>query len=263
MNPEQHQSVVHHIVDRLLPTAGDVILADARVGLGYTAVLLQDGRAGLAFTFRQQAVGGCSVFRRRRPLAGSRIADLLALATCTDPLEAAIGLACANALINSPSESTSEGDVLERLDLRSDDDVAMVGWFGPLIEPLRNRTRSLTIYEQDTESHRNSLPAHKAIEGLGHCHIAILTSTCLLNGTADGLLQAARGCREVVLLGASTPLLPEVFQPQGVTMLSGVVITDADEVLRVVSEAGGTRQFSPYVRKVVVPMSRDQTEKAP
>jgi len=41
------------------------------------------------------------------------------------------------------------------------------------------------------------------------------------------------------------------------------VITDADEVLRVVSEAGGTRQFSPYVRKVVVPMSRDQTEKAP
>ena len=33
-------------------------------------------------------------------------------------------------------------------------------------------------------------------------------------------------------------------------MLSGVVVTAAEEVLRVVSEGGGMRQFSPHVRKV-------------
>jgi len=55
-----------------------------------------------------------------------------------------------------------------------------------------------------------------------------------------------------VLLGASTPLLAEVFGAQQVTMLSGVVVKDPDEALRVVSEGGGMRQFSPHVRKVTV-----------
>jgi uncharacterized protein (DUF4213/DUF364 family) len=55
-----------------------------------------------------------------------------------------------------------------------------------------------------------------------------------------------------VLLGASTPLIPEVFGAVRVTMLCGVVVTAADEVLRVVSEGGGMRQFSPHVRKVTM-----------
>ena len=68
----------------------------------------------------------------------------------------------------------------------------------------------------------------------------------------DGLLEAARGCRRVALLGASTPLIAEVFDPGTVTMLSGVVVTAPDEVLRIVSEGGGMRQFGPHVRKVTV-----------
>jgi uncharacterized protein (DUF4213/DUF364 family) len=66
------------------------------------------------------------------------------------------------------------------------------------------------------------------------------------------LLEAARGCREVVLLGASTPLLAQVFDGLKVTMLSGVVVKEPGEVLRVVSEGGGMQQFGPHVRKVTV-----------
>jgi len=63
--------------------------------------------------------------------------------------------------------------------------------------------------------------------------------TSVINHSIDRLLQAARECREVVRLGAVR-----------VTMLSGVVVTAAEEVLRVVSEGGGMRQSSPHVRKV-------------
>jgi uncharacterized protein (DUF4213/DUF364 family) len=56
----------------------------------------------------------------------------------------------------------------------------------------------------------------------------------------------------VALLGASTPLVAEAFDPAAVTMLSGVVVTAPGETLRVVSEGGGMRQFSPHVRKVTV-----------
>jgi hypothetical protein len=54
----------------------------------------------------------------------------------------------------------------------------------------------------------------------------------------------------VTLLGPSTPLLPEAFADTPVTWLSGIRIENPAQVLRVVSEGGGTRTFSPYVQKV-------------
>jgi uncharacterized protein (DUF4213/DUF364 family) len=60
----------------------------------------------------------------------------------------------------------------------------------------------------------------------------------------------------VALLGPSTPLLPEAFTGTPVSWLSGIWITRAMEVLRVVSEGGGTREFSPFSRKVNIQIVR-------
>ncbi len=247
---------VHRILERLRTTVGDARVADVRIGLGYTAVALEDGRAGLAYTFRDLAKGGCSVFHGKRPLAGREAADLLSLLTSTDAIEAAVGLACANALANTSGVESVEGDVLDLIELRPDDDVAMVGYFGPLVEPLRKRVRSLAIYERERSASPAATQAQQAYDGLARSSVALVTATSFVNGTVDALLGAARGCREVVMLGASTPLLPDVMGPAGATMLSGVVVHDAAAVLRVVSEGGGTRQFGPYVRKVGVRASR-------
>jgi len=59
-----------------------------------------------------------------------------------------------------------------------------------------------------------------------------------------------------VLLGPSTPFMPEVFRRHGVTMLSGLQVVDAAQVLRVVSEGGGTRQFGRAARKVSLRIGR-------
>ena len=66
----------------------------------------------------------------------------------------------------------------------------------------------------------------------------------------DNILNAARLCREVVLLGASTPLISDAFAGTAVTFLSGVIITRPQEMLRIVSEGGGVRSFKNNVRKV-------------
>ncbi|HNR13738.1 MAG TPA: DUF364 domain-containing protein [Thermodesulfobacteriota bacterium] len=50
------------------------------------------------------------------------------------------------------------------------------------------------------------------------------------------VLVAAKPCREKVLLGASTPLVPEVCERYGVTMLSGVIMTDSVTVLEMVAK---------------------------
>jgi hypothetical protein len=54
----------------------------------------------------------------------------------------------------------------------------------------------------------------------------------------------------VAVVGASTPLLGAAFGAANVTLLSGVVAKSPKDIMRVVSEGGGMRQFSPYVRKV-------------
>jgi hypothetical protein len=86
--------------------------------------------------------------------------------------------------------------------------------------------------------------------------VALVTSTALITDSLDALLEAAAGRREVALLGPSTPLLPEVFAETPVTWLSGIRIESPAKVLRVVSEGGGTRAFSPYVQKVNLRLPR-------
>jgi uncharacterized protein (DUF4213/DUF364 family) len=259
--PEQAggTSVAARIVSCLHDAARETSVAEVRIGLGYTAVMLADGRTGVAFTFRDQAEGCCSVFDGVRPLGTRPAADLLALLESRDAIEAGVGLACANALTNRDEAGYLDGDILDHLDLRAADHVGMVGHFGPLVGPIQKRARSLTVFERVDEPTGLIRPQEEAQAALPRCQVALITATSIINHTVDNLLDAARGCREVALLGASTPLVAEVFGAHKVTLLSGVVVKEPAGVLRVVSEGGGMRQFSPHVRKVTVRLGGSKT----
>jgi uncharacterized protein (DUF4213/DUF364 family) len=249
-------SIASEIVNLLQARAQPIKVADVRIGLGYTAVLLEDRRAGVAYTFRQEAKGGCSVFHSLRPISGRPASDLLQLLESTDPIEAAVGLACANALGDPHDERFVEGDLLDHLDLRPDDAVGMVGHFKPLVEPLNERAGALTVFERIREPQGYLRPVPEVAETLPNCQVALITGTSIINHTIDSLLDAAKHCREVVILGASTPLLPEAFAGRNVTMLAGVVVDKPADTLRVVSEGGGMSLFKPYIRKVSLPIAQ-------
>jgi uncharacterized protein (DUF4213/DUF364 family) len=222
---------------------------DVRIGLGYTAVMLDDERVGLAYTFTRADFGGCSVFDRTRPLAGRRVEELLGFLTSDDPIEAGLGLAAANALANTAPEQGRAGDVLDALELSSSDRVGMIGFFGPLIPVLEKRVRSLEIFEEHERPGENLRAAAEALTRLRSCDVALITSTSIVNNTIDPLLEAASSCRETVLLGTSTPQVPDAFTDTPVTCLSGITVNDARGILQVVSEGGGTRYFKPFVTK--------------
>lgn len=237
----------------LCPRAQETEVRDVRMGLGYTAVQLDSGAAGVAYTFRQDLPLGCTVYRGPRPVAGRKASEVLARLTSPDRLEVALGLATANALATEGQEGAREGDVLDLLELRPSDEVAMVGHFEPLVQPLRERTRELRVFELSPRA-EGLFPGEAAFEWLPRSQVALITSTSLINDTLEPLLEAARGCRQVALVGASTPLVPQVFAGTPVTHLSGVQVTDPEGILRVVSEGGGMRFFKALVRKVVVPV---------
>lgn len=260
IDQELPAKIAVRIMNNLSDAARLERIADVRIGLGYTAVMLADDSVGVAFTFSHQAQGGCAIFNGLRPLVNRPASDLLALLPSPDRIEAAVGLACANALINRDRPDYLDGDILDYLQIRPEDHVGMVGHFGPLVSTVEQRARKLTIFEQVTHASEKIRPAAEAEQTLGQCQMALITATSIINHTIAGLLKAARGCREVAILGASTPLLPEAFAGEKVTMLSGVVVQKTAPVLQIVSESGGMHQFRPHLRKVTLRITNPQTE---
>ena len=237
------------IVKHGLELAAGHTAIDIRIGLGYTAVLLDDGRCGLAYTLHEKEYESCCVMPDAGKLAGRRAAELAPWAKSTDATACAVGLAVINALVRTPDTAVTS-DVLDLLPVTPDDTVGMIGYFGPLVEPIKKRVRALHIFERRAMPEYEILPESATPELLPKCHVVILSATTLLNHTIEGLLELSRTACEIALLGPSTPFLPEIFKLRGVTMLSGLEVVDPPQILRIVSEGGGTRQFTGAVRKL-------------
>jgi len=222
---------------------------DVRIGLGYTAITLDDERTGVAYTFPAGFRAGCSVLEGIRPLTGRPATQLLDLLGSSDFIRSSLGLACANALSNADPTRGVRGDVLDAVGIRTTDTVGMVGFFAPLVARIEREARSLVVFDENREDSPGTAPASEAPQRLANCDVALITSTAIINGSCDGLLSAAANCREVVLLGSSTPMLPGAFMESPVTWLSGITVENPAGILRIVSEGGGTRQFKPHVTK--------------
>ena len=238
------------IKEILMPGASKIKVRDVRIGLGYTAVMLENDQVGLAFTFHHDLDRGCNILYGLHPLKGQPASRLIALLDSTDKIETAVALATANALVNGLREGLLEGDIIEYLHIEPADSIGMVGYFVPLIPRLKEKTSSIFIFEQIKQKQGILLPEEELHRLMPQCEVSIISSTSIVNHTVDDILYASRSCREVVLLGASTPLIPEVFTGTSATFLSGVVVTDPLGILRIVSEGGGVRLFKNAVKKV-------------
>lgn len=241
--------LVDEIVDYGLKTADRQTATDIRIGLGYTAVLLQDGCCGLAYTLHEKEYESCGVMPDAGKLAGLKASELIPWMKSPDVTACAVGLATLNALINPPAAAV-ESDILDLLPVSPEDTVGMIGYFGPLVDSIKKRARALHIFERQPDPEYGILPESASQDLLPKCQVVILSATTLLNHTIDTLLDLSKTAREIAVLGPSTPFLPEIFSRHGVTMLSGIQVVDSTQVLRIVSEGGGTRQFGRAARKL-------------
>lgn len=191
------------------------------------------------------------MLQRAGTVAGRSAQEVAAWATALDAITAAVGVATLNALIEPPANAL-EVDARDLIRVRPNDVVGMVGYFGPLVTFLRQRAARLHIFERRSAQESDVHPAWAAQVLLPDCDVVIITSASLVTRTLDGLLEHAVRAHELVLLGPSTPMVPEVFAKRRVTLLSGVHVVDSAGLLRVVSEGGGTRKFGETVRKLAL-----------
>lgn len=244
------------IVDDLLPFSEKRLkkrsVLDVRLGLGYSAVLLDDGSLGLAHTPRNGAFHCCEISDKAGELRGDAW-NLARLALAPRGMDSAVGVATINAAIN-PGVKSEQGDVLEFLDIQPNEKIGMVGYFRPLV-PRLPRDNELLIFERAPQGDE-VYPDWAAERMLPTVDVAIITATTIINKTIDHLLELTANAREIAVLGPSTTLAADIFAKRGVTLLSGMVVEDVEKALRIVSQGGGTRKLSKVARKVTVDLKK-------
>lgn len=238
----------NRLLEYLKPRAGGAVVSDVRMGVGYTAVRLESGHAGLAWTPPSDA-SSCTHFPHAGTLTGRSAVEVLEfLAHETSCLARAVGLATANALLDVlPHPPVSREEIVSFLHLEPADRVAMVGYFAPVIARIRALGCRLDVIELNPHHAAGTLSPEQGREALADCTVAILTGTSIINGTCDELLACLGSPRAAVLLGPSSPLCAEVFSGTKITHVAGSRVRDADAVLRVVSEGGGTLLMKKYL----------------
>jgi uncharacterized protein (DUF4213/DUF364 family) len=230
-------------IDRLLETLhADAPVQQILVGAFWTAVVLETDppRCGLASTLRAETGGPWPPVVRAGRLMERSGCDLAEMLRSERILEASIGMAAANALLEVDEtglqEVNAEQIVLEQGAGRR---VAIVGHF-PFIERAQEVAAQCWVLELHPGP--GDLSADQAGEILPHADVVALTGTSLINHTFDDLIGLCRPDAFVLLLGPSTPLSPVLFEA-GVNALSGTVVDDTEQVLFSVGQGATFRQI--------------------
>jgi uncharacterized protein (DUF4213/DUF364 family) len=241
--PIEAKMIVDDLLQETRAALAERIVADVRIGLGYTAVVLDDGGCGLAGTVVEGSDWRCTLLAEAGELIGRPALEAAQMALAKNPVASGVGIATINAVLNRAGEASP--DVLDVLPVDGAK-VAMVGMFEPYVNRLRQRAAELHVFERRPVA-PEVLPEQEAERILPECDVAILTSVTLVNKTLDHLLELARG--EVALLGPTTPM-SATFASHSVGHLFGVVVEDVERIEAIVSQAGGTRRFGSAARKV-------------
>ena len=241
------QHLKDHVVDKALETK----VACLSIGLKYTAVTTDDGGIGLAFT--------CSSNHRCHSKTsdyvdgeGRSAIGLLEKISDPSPLQKSIGLATVNALnygdASRLQDDATDGDWMETFGIGGDTHVAMVGFIRPLSKKMHQKGAQVEIIDE-MKGIGNKNTFYEKLNAWAD--VLILSSTSILNETAEDVLAQLRPQAKAIMIGPSTPLIPGAFRHLPVQMLAGTVPVNQNAVLKAIRHGEGTPIIHRYSRKVI------------
>jgi uncharacterized protein (DUF4213/DUF364 family) len=230
-------------IDALLSSLQtDAPVRQVLVGALWTAVVLQGDppRCGLASTLRAETHDEGPPVRQPGRLCQHSGRELAEWLRSTRILEASIGMAAFNALLEVDESACTDLNAEEVIvEYGTGRRVAVVGHF-PFVDRVRRAAETCWVLELHPRP--GDLAASQVAEVLPQADAVALTGTSLLNHTFDDLIALCRPEAFVVLLGASAPLSP-VLPDRGVDAVSGTKVVDVQAVLRAVGEGATFRQI--------------------
>ncbi|MEN6475057.1 MAG: DUF364 domain-containing protein [Syntrophaceae bacterium] len=241
----------------------EIMVERAVIGLFFSGVKLSNGACGICFTPVKEIPESvcCPTSAAALPQAG-RLKGKPAGAYLEEmndgrPLKRALGIAVLNALSQAcwkaypPRDYAIEydKDPLDDISIPDEAFVVVVGALVPYLRMLKKRGKPFAILEKDVRTLKeDELPFFAqpewASEKISQADLLIVTGTTLIGGTLEGIVADAKPGSEIVVVGPSVSMLPQALFRRGVTSIGGLVCTDADRLLEILSEGGSGYHFT-------------------
>jgi len=207
------------------------------VGVHWTAVMSR--HCGLASTMCEPPPHHDNQVRDVGRLHHNSALELAQYTFSDRLLEASLGLAAINSLIEvdeSRCEPLNAFDILA--EMGNGKNIGVVGHF-PFIPKLKKVARKLWVFEKRLQE--GDLSEEEMQHRLPRCDVVAISGTTLINHTFETVMKLCRKDAFKVMLGASTPMVPVLFD-YDIDVLSGSRVIDPDVVFRCISQGATFKQ---------------------
>ena len=229
--------------------AKNVKLDFLSLGLGYTAVATSEGGIGIAYTYFENKKS-CMVLNEAIDYEGRQAGALLEKIKSENTIERSMALALVNALNYEDAlklpEDKNNTILFKKFNIQPDTNVAMVGYFGPLVNRFKEKNIPLEILDT-SRGLGNRQDFNKKLGSW--TDVLLLTSTSILNNTAEEILAHNHEKVKTAMLGPSTPMVAKVFEHLPVQMLAGTVPIEKEDILKAIRHGMGTPVLHKFSRK--------------
>lgn len=239
MQRKEHNTALKILDDLIQSLKGnDFPIKSVHTCVFWTAVISK--HCGLSSTFRDEGPSHDRGVRDVGNLTQKTALELTQYAKSESLLEASIGMATINSLIDIEESKCIEKNAFEIiLEKGQGKNVAIVGHF-PWIPKLREKVQNLWVLEQRVRE--GDLPAKEADRILPQSDVVGITGTSFINHTLEGLLSLCKGAY-VLLIGPTSPLSPILFD-YGINAICGSKIIDPDQLIRSISEGATFKEVT-------------------
>jgi uncharacterized protein (DUF4213/DUF364 family) len=252
-------------------------LADLRVeravfGLFFSGVKLSNGCGGLAFTQLKELPYAvcCASSAEAMPLSGKlsgrSVSQYLTDLNSTNILKKTLALSVLNALSATYWQSEPDPgykiitgqDAFDEAHIPDKGLTVVIGALVPMLKRLLKVGADFIVLEQDPSTLKPAempyfRPADQASEVVPKADLLVITGVTILNDTLPKSLEMAKPGTEIIVAGPTASMLPDAFFKRGVNVMGGILVTKADELLDLISEAGsGYHFFGKCAERVII-----------
>lgn len=235
------------LIEDLLQSVADFDCDIRRVCVGLHWTVIESKFAGMAHTYKTSHKVEINDSGK---LSGTTAFDLAGRALSWEPLNASLGLAAINSLLNvgEMEFEMHEANVGDWIKEQAEGKVVTIIGRFPFADEI-SRIAS-KVYRLEMDPVEGELPAAACEYVMPLSDVNVITATTIINHTIDRLLELGHGGVNIVL-GPSTPLHPLLFE-HGADILAGVLVDDPDALAKSIVEGTKTFKRLDGIRPVVV-----------
>ncbi len=267
------QETFHLLQTKYSEYIENTTIENVQIGIFLTAVKLSNGYCGVASIDLDTTVNCCHKqkhdFGSFTPgnINGQKVWDLFNRSESSKILDS-VKLAVLNAvsteiIAKSNIKIIEDKDPFDLLDLSGQKKICIVGAFHSYIKKISKTPHKLFVLELnenalDEDEKQYYVPAAKASDVLPVSDIIIITGLTLLNNTLDNLLVHILANKQVIIVGPTAGLIPDMLFKRNITIIGSTKITNPEKMFTIVSEGGAGFHLFQYCAKKICLLNENQ-----